>query len=94
MHAFFTATFEGNRDQIREWIKKGVRAPNTKHQTRAPIIALTASTLEEDKAQVLSVGYDDFIRKPFHENDIFDAIEKHIGVQYVYEEEQKAEGRG
>jgi CheY-like chemotaxis protein len=50
------------------------------------IIALTASTLEEDRAIVLSAGCDDFVRKPFREADILDAMNKHIGVRYIYDE--------
>jgi len=42
--------------------------------------------LEEEKAIVLSAGCDDFLRKPFKEQIIFDALTKHLGVQYIYEE--------
>ncbi|HEY9866045.1 MAG TPA: response regulator, partial [Candidatus Obscuribacterales bacterium] len=48
------------------------------------IIALTASVLEEEKAIVLSAGCDDFIRKPFNESVIFEALAKHLGVEYIY----------
>lgn len=57
----------------------------TKGQAIA-IIALTASVLEEERAVILSTGCDDFMRKPFREADIFAAIEKHIGVRFIYEE--------
>ena len=50
------------------------------------IIALTASVLEEEKAIVLSAGCDDFLRKPFKEQTIFDALHKHLGVQFIYED--------
>ncbi|HSF76201.1 MAG TPA: AAA family ATPase, partial [Microcoleus sp.] len=50
------------------------------------IIAITASSFEEDKAMVLSIGCDDFVRKPFREANIFDVLHKHIGVQFVFEE--------
>ena len=50
------------------------------------IIALTASVLEEEKAVVLSAGCDDFLRKPFREAEIFDAMHKHLGVRYIYED--------
>ncbi|MGL5062481.1 MAG: ATP-binding protein [Microcoleus sp.] len=50
------------------------------------IIALTASVLEEERAVVLSAGCDDFMRKPFREQEIFTAMNKHIGVRYIYEE--------
>jgi len=49
------------------------------------VIALTASVLEEEKAVVLSTGCDDFLRKPFNEQSIFDTLAKHLGVKYIYE---------
>ncbi|TAE57982.1 MAG: response regulator [Nostocales cyanobacterium] len=52
------------------------------------VIALTASVLEEEKAIVLSAGCDDFLRKPFAEHTIFDALSKHLGVKFIYEENQ------
>jgi CheY-like chemotaxis protein len=54
------------------------------------IIALTASVLEEERAVILSAGCDDFMRKPFREADIFDAMHKHIGVRYIYEDRGQA----
>jgi signal transduction histidine kinase/CheY-like chemotaxis protein len=54
------------------------------------IIALTASTLEEEKAVVLSAGCDDFVRKPFREEVIFEKMAQHLGVRYVYEENLSA----
>jgi signal transduction histidine kinase/CheY-like chemotaxis protein len=50
------------------------------------IIALTASTLEEERAVVLSAGCEDFVRKPFLENEIFDKMAQYLGVRYVYAE--------
>lgn len=50
------------------------------------VIALTASMLEEEKALVLSVGCDEFLRKPFKEQAIFEILTKHLGVQYTYEQ--------
>ncbi|WP_366025328.1 PAS domain S-box protein [Microcoleus sp. PH2017_08_TRC_O_A] len=50
------------------------------------IVALTASVLEEERAVILSTGCDDFMRKPFREEDIFAAMGKHLGVRYIYEE--------
>jgi CheY-like chemotaxis protein len=50
------------------------------------IIALTASTLEEEKAVVLSAGCDDFVRKPFKENILFEKMTQYLGVKYLYRE--------
>jgi len=54
------------------------------------IIAVTASVLEEERAVILSAGCDDFMRKPFRQADIFDAMHKHIGVRYIYEDRGQA----
>jgi hypothetical protein len=35
---------------------------------------------------ILSAGCDDFVRKPFREQEIFDVMAKHLGVRYRYEE--------
>jgi PAS domain S-box-containing protein len=50
------------------------------------IIALTASSFDEERDLARDGGYDGFIRKPFREAEIFDTIEKHLGVDYVCEE--------
>ena len=55
------------------------------------IVALTASSFEEDRDIVLSAGCDDFMRKPFREADIFEMMGKHIGVQYIYEDPDPAQ---
>ncbi len=51
------------------------------------VIALTASAFDEQRAVVLSAGCDDFVRKPFRESEIFDAMEKHLGLRYLLDEE-------
>lgn len=50
------------------------------------IIALTAHVLQEKQTIFLSVGCDDYICKPFREEDIFGAIHKHLGVRFIYDE--------
>ena len=56
------------------------------------VIALTASVLEEEQAIVLSAGCDDFVRKPFKEQTIFETLSKHLGVKYLYEELEFQDG--
>lgn len=50
------------------------------------ILALTATAFEEQRSSILAVGCDDFIRKPFQEQTIFDKMAEHLGVKYVYED--------
>lgn len=48
------------------------------------IIALTGSVFEEDRQLALSVGCNDFVRKPFRAEEIFEKMTEYLGVQYVY----------
>lgn len=52
------------------------------------IIALTASAFEEEQTIVLSEGCDDFVRKPFQEEAIFEKMAEYLGVRYIYEEQR------
>ncbi len=52
------------------------------------IIALTASAFEEERTIVISAGCDDFLRKPFRQEEIFDVLTRHLGVQFRYAEEE------
>jgi len=54
-----------------------------------PIIAVTASALEEQRHEALASGADDFVRKPFKEADLFDSIRAVLGVKYTYEDEEQ-----
>ncbi len=49
------------------------------------IIALTASAFEEDREQVLTEGCDDFVCKPFHEDEIVDRLVQYLGVRFISE---------
>ena len=49
------------------------------------IVALTASGLEEDRTIILAEGCDDYVRKPFYEEELFDTMNKHLGIRYIYE---------
>lgn len=59
-----------------------IRAMANGSQVR--IVALTAHALEEERREILRAGCDDFIRKPYKEQDIFAVIGKHLGVQFRY----------
>ena len=54
------------------------------------IIALTASAFEEEKVVILSAGCDDFMRKPFKEDELLAKIGQYLAVDYLYEESEDA----
>lgn len=49
-----------------------------------PIIAITASSLEEEHERILAVGCDDHLRKPFQAPALFELLHRHLGIRYVY----------
>jgi len=51
----------------------------------AAIVVLTASTMGDDKDAILAEGADDFLRKPFREEELLEAIRRHGKVQFDYE---------
>jgi PAS domain S-box-containing protein len=52
------------------------------------IIAVTASALLEQRQEILDVGIDDFVLKPYRFHDIYDCLIKHLNVQYIYADAQ------
>ena len=63
-----------------------IRAKEGKTQPPTVIIALTASTFEERKGEIIAAGCDDFVRKPFQEQILFDKMACYLGVRYIYQE--------
>ncbi|NJN67864.1 MAG: response regulator [Chloroflexaceae bacterium] len=53
------------------------------------VIAVTASAFEEQRAGILMVGCDDFVRKPFRAADIFEMLHHHLGVRFVHAEPEE-----
>ena len=55
------------------------------------IIAVTASAMDENRQELIEIGADDFISKPFREGELFQKIHDHLGVEYDYVEDPRAE---
>lgn len=54
-----------------------IRAHEKEHnKNHVPIVAITADAMVGDKEKCLSFGMDDYINKPFKENDIKNALER------------------
>ncbi len=50
-----------------------------------PIIALTAGVMGDEGAPSRSPVFDDVVYKPFREVEVFAQLEKHLGVQFLYQ---------
>jgi CheY-like chemotaxis protein len=59
-----------------------IRAAKTGVDTK--IIALTAHALEEERRPIMAAGCDDFVRKPFRDQEIFDALARHLRLKFIY----------
>ena len=56
-----------------------------------PVVAITASAFEEDRQNVEAAGCDGFIRKPCSVQDLVSALETHLGLRFVYEDDEPAD---
>ncbi len=74
-----------------------IRATQTAQSSSEPmqdtvIIALSASVLDHMLDEVMEIGFDDYVCKPFQIDEIFDKMGQHLGVKYQYADESTAFG--
>lgn len=50
------------------------------------IVAVTASVLREQRAELIAAGMDDLVRKPYRASEIYACMARHLGLRYVYED--------
>ncbi|MBE9009051.1 response regulator, partial [Pseudanabaenaceae cyanobacterium LEGE 13415] len=67
-----------------------IRAQQQDNESSPIIIAITGSAFEEDRHQALAAGCDEFVRKPFRAELIFETIAQHLGVHYRYTTEPES----
>jgi CheY-like chemotaxis protein len=48
------------------------------------IVAVTASAFKDEREETIKAGMDDFIRKPYRFNEIYDSLARQLGVKYRY----------
>jgi len=54
------------------------------------VIALTASSFDEQREEFLRLGCDDFLGKPFKEEALLEMIGRHLGLRYEHEAQPAA----
>ena len=58
------------------------------------ICALTASAFEEDRKRIVEVGFDDFISKPFLEEELFAVMSRLLGIRFISDTDTTEERQG
>lgn len=56
-----------------------IRASGLPHNARAPIIAMTANALSQDREKSLAAGMNDHIAKPFEPERLYEAVARWLG---------------
>jgi signal transduction histidine kinase/DNA-binding NarL/FixJ family response regulator len=64
---------------------------NESRPEHTAIVALTASTFLEEREAILADGCDDFLSKPFNEEELFDVLRQHLKAEFVYEGDPAAQ---
>ena len=59
----------------------------------AKIVVVTASAFASERDEVMAVGVDDFIRKPYQPSQIFDCMARHLGLPRVFMRSQQEQRR-
>ena len=50
------------------------------------IVALTASVFKNERDKIMAAGMNDFVRKPYRSDEIFDCLTRQLGVKFLYEQ--------
>ncbi|MDJ0991406.1 MAG: AAA family ATPase [Desulfobacterales bacterium] len=66
-----------------EAVRQIRRQPGGDH---LPIVAITASVFKNQRDDILAVGCDDMVFKPFQAHEIFETMARFLGVEYIYAE--------
>ena len=59
-----------------------------------PIIAVSASVLAQDQGRIQAVGCDDFLPKPIDAQQMLALVQKHLHLEWIYDDDEMMEGEG
>src|SRR5208337_1878646 len=76
---------DGYEAAVRIRKAEGARRKEDGTEIHTPIIAFTAGVMENRDSSAFAGVFDDWVYKPFREEEIFAKLERHVGVQFVYQ---------
>ncbi len=68
--------------------------PSDQERPTTKILAVTSSAFDEERSTILAIGCDDFIRKPFRQEEIFAKLAYHLGARYLCDTTEQPPMRG
>jgi signal transduction histidine kinase/ligand-binding sensor domain-containing protein/DNA-binding NarL/FixJ family response regulator len=71
------------RAAAREIRRLAAESPSGDDPT-SKIVALTASVFDHERDEILAAGFDDFLMKPFREEDLFGVLSRQLGARLRY----------
>lgn len=83
--------FMDKRMPVMDGINATIAIRQLKNGNDVKIVAVSASAFIEQRAEMIHVGMDDFIRKPYRPSEIYAVLEKHLGVRFIYEQLSEAD---
>ena len=70
------------------------RIKATERGSRTPIIAVSASVFDDNREQIRQTGADDFLGKPYTQDDLFEKLASWLHLDYDYGDREPAGGSG
>ncbi len=67
------------------------RIKSTPQGSRTIVIALTASSFEEEHESIMAAGCDDYMRKPFDNDRLVETVARHLRLELRYDPEPAGE---
>jgi signal transduction histidine kinase/CheY-like chemotaxis protein len=56
------------------------------HSEKTRIVALTASAFTDERNEIMALGHDEYISKPFRTEEIFGCLQRLLGAEFIYTE--------
>jgi CheY-like chemotaxis protein len=81
------------RMPIMDGLQATKKIKETEQGKRTKIVVLTAHALEEERLEIIQSGCDEFIRKPYNEAEIYNALSKHLNIEFIYSKDSNNEKR-
>jgi PAS domain S-box-containing protein len=63
---------------------EAIRRLRSDLQLTTPVIAASASAFESDRKEIMATGADEFIRKPFDDQEVLESVARILGARRVY----------